>query len=84
MAEHAVDFVLRGDVITLDALLKATGLASSGGAAKTMIANGEVQVDGLVELRRGRKLRGGEQVAVFQHRIRTVAAGAQVDETALK
>jgi len=82
MAEPAVDFVLRGDVITLDALLKATGLAGSGGAAKTMIANGEVQVDGLVELRRGRKLRGGEQVTVSQYRIRTVAAGAQVDETA--
>jgi ribosome-associated protein YbcJ (S4-like RNA binding protein) len=29
----AVEFVLRGDHITLDALLKATGLAASGGNA---------------------------------------------------
>jgi len=62
-------------------LLKATGVATSGGAAKTMIASGEVQVDGLVELRRGRKLRGGEQVAVAQHRIRTIAAALQPGET---
>ena len=30
----AVEFALRGDHITLDALLKATGLAPSGGSAK--------------------------------------------------
>ncbi len=32
-----VDFVLRGDHIALDALLKATGLAGSGGQAKAMV-----------------------------------------------
>ena len=55
---------LRGEYITLDALLKATGLAPSGGAAKVMIAEGAVQVDGAVETRRGRKLRAGMVVAV--------------------
>ena len=30
---NAIDFPLRGEYITLDALLKATGLAPSGGAA---------------------------------------------------
>jgi ribosome-associated protein len=57
-------FDLRGEYITLDALLKATGLAPSGGAAKVMIAEGAVQVDGTVETRRGRKLRAGMVVAV--------------------
>ncbi len=60
----ATPFELRGEYITLDALLKATGLAASGGAAKVMIAEGAVQVDGAVETRRGRKLRAGMVVAV--------------------
>ena len=31
---HEIDFSVRGDFIALDALLKATGIASSGGVAK--------------------------------------------------
>ena len=61
---HATDFALRGDHITLDALLKATGLAASGGAAKVLIAEGQVQVNGHTEKRRGRKLRTGDAVAL--------------------
>jgi ribosome-associated protein len=57
------DFALRGDHITLDALLKATGLAGSGGAAKALIAEGQVLVNGETETRRGRKLRTGDEVA---------------------
>ena len=30
---NTIDFTLRGEHITLDALLKATGLAGSGGSA---------------------------------------------------
>ncbi len=59
----ATPFALRGDHITLDALLKACGLAGSGGAAKVLIAAGGAQVNGLTETRRGRKLRGGDVVA---------------------
>ena len=64
------DFALRGEYITLDALLKASGLADSGGAAKVLIAAGGVQVDGQVETRRGRKLRGGEVVQVGPDRVK--------------
>ena len=67
-------FDLRGEYITLDALLKATGLASSGGAAKVMIAEGAVQVDGAVETRRSRKLRAGMVVAVGDQRVTLRAA----------
>lgn len=62
-------FALRGDHITLDALLKATGLSSSGGEAKTRIAEGEVRVNGEVETRRGRKLRAGDTVELDGRRI---------------
>ena len=68
----AVEFVLRGDHITLDALLKATGLAASGGSAKALIAAGEVLVDGQAELRRGRKLREGQVVTLGSQRIQVM------------
>ncbi|MBL8307731.1 MAG: RNA-binding S4 domain-containing protein [Rubrivivax sp.] len=63
------DFVLRGEHITLDALLKATGLAGSGGEAKLQITAGEVAVNGEVDLRRGRKLRAGDVVTVRGRRV---------------
>lgn len=56
------DLHLRTDHITLDALLKATGLAASGGDAKALIAAAVVRVNGVVEVRRGRKLRPGDVV----------------------
>ena len=66
----AVAFPLRGDHITLDSLLKATGLASSGGEAKVRIAGGEVRVNGEAELRRGRKLRAGDEVVTGAQTVR--------------
>jgi ribosome-associated protein len=67
-------FALRGDHIALDALLKASGLASSGGAAKVLIADGGVWVNDEPELRRGRKLRAGDEVKVGESRVRVRAA----------
>ncbi|HWS76200.1 MAG TPA: RNA-binding S4 domain-containing protein [Quisquiliibacterium sp.] len=72
-----IDFELRGEYIALDALLKATGLAASGGGAKQMIAGGQVQVDGQVELRRGCKLRAGQVAAVPGARIHVHAAAPE-------
>ena len=68
-----VDLPLRGEFITLDALLKATGLASSGGEAKALIVAGAVQVNGEVETRRGRKLRAGDTVALNERLVRVQA-----------
>ena len=69
-----IDFELRGDFIPLDALLKATGLAGSGGAAKALVASGAVQVEGQQELRKTCKLRAGQVVSVGDARIRVRAA----------
>ena len=66
----AIDFELRGEHITLDNLLKATGLAGSGGAAKAMVAQGLVQVDGREELRKTCKIRVGQVVQVHGARRR--------------
>jgi ribosome-associated protein len=70
----AIEFELRGAYITLDALLKATGLADSGGRAKAMVAAGKVQVDGQQELRKTCKLRAGQVVALADTRVRILAA----------
>ncbi len=69
-----IAFDLRGEHITLDALLKAAGLAGSGGEAKTLIQQGGVLVNGEVDLRRGRKVRAGDEVAVGARRVAVRAA----------
>ena len=71
----AIELVLRTEHITLDAVLKKTGLASSGGAAKALIAEGRVQVDGRDELRKTCKVRAGQVVRLGDARVRIVAAG---------
>jgi len=65
----SIAFDLRGDHITLDALLKAAGLASSGGEAKQLIQQGDVRVNGEVDVRRGRKLRAGDEVETGGKRV---------------
>jgi ribosome-associated protein len=72
-----IDFPLRGEHITLDALLKATGLAPSGGVAKAMVADGRVQVNGQRELRKTCKIRAGQVVALAGVRVRVLAAPTQ-------
>jgi ribosome-associated protein len=71
-----IDFPLRAEHITLDALLKATGLAPSGGIAKMMVADGLVQVDGRDELRKTCKIRAGQVVSLAGTRIKVLPAAA--------
>ncbi len=68
-----ITFPVRGEFITLDRLLKACGLADSGGRAKVMVAEGRVQVDGQDELRKTAKIRPGQVVSVHGARIRVTA-----------
>jgi ribosome-associated protein len=67
-------FQLQGEFIELNVLLKLLALAPSGGAAKALIAEGAVSVDGEVETRTRRKLRCGNSVRVADEEIRIDAA----------
>ena len=67
---RTIEFELRGDYITLDTLLKVTGLANSGGAGKAMVGDGKVEVDGQPELRKTCKVRAGQVVSVMGARVR--------------
>lgn len=68
-----LDLTLRGEYIALDALLKATGLAESGGRARMVISEGLVQVDGQVETRKTCKIRAGQQVVFDGHQVSVLA-----------
>ncbi|MDD5285496.1 MAG: RNA-binding S4 domain-containing protein [Desulfuromonadaceae bacterium] len=48
--------------IKLDSFLKMINAVCSGGEAKSIIAEGEVSVNGAVEIRRGRKLYPGDRI----------------------
>ncbi|MBX5435774.1 MAG: RNA-binding S4 domain-containing protein [Alicyclobacillaceae bacterium] len=50
--------------ITLGQLLKKMQIASTGGEAKHIVASGAVEVNGVPEQRRGRKLYPGDRVSV--------------------
>ena len=52
------------ETIALDMFLKLANVVQSGGQAKHLIQSGGVQVNGAVEIRRGRKLRPGDLVEV--------------------
>lgn len=57
-------FKLGTEYIELCQLLKVCGPVGTGGEAKLLITNGEVRVDGQVELRKKCKIRVGQQVEV--------------------
>lgn len=74
MPTPPLELELRGEHIALDALLKATGLAPSGGSARQLITEGLVRVDGQVELRKTAKLRAGQCVELGDQRV-VITAG---------
>ncbi|MFT5859136.1 MAG: ribosome-associated protein [Flavobacteriaceae bacterium] len=57
-------FVIEGAYIELIQLLKATGVAESGGQAKMIVSEGEVFRNGEVELRKRAKLIKGDRIEV--------------------
>lgn len=52
------------EFIKLDALLKFSGLAFTGGEAKLLIQEGNVLVNGEICTMRGKKIRSGDTVSV--------------------
>lgn len=67
------EFRLEGrDFIELHNLLKVTGLCESGGMAKAVVADGRVNVDGNLELRKRCKIRAGQVVEFNGHAIAVI------------
>ncbi len=56
---------IKTEYIKLDSALKYCSVAENGAHAKEMIQNGEVFVNGEVELRRGKKLYKGDKFKIF-------------------
>lgn len=67
------EFKLNGEFIELNQLLKVVGVCDSGGAGKTLVAEGVVSVDGHVELRKTCKIRAGSVVTLGDVRITVLA-----------
>ncbi|MBO5197902.1 MAG: RNA-binding S4 domain-containing protein [Lachnospiraceae bacterium] len=67
--------VLREEFIKLGQALKAVGLVESGVEAKICITQGEVTVNGAVEIQRGKKLYPGDVVEFKGEKI--VIAGRE-------
>ncbi len=61
---QSIQFDLTTEYIELCNLLKLVGLADSGGRGKTMVAEGMVTVDGLIETRKTAKIRKNQTVLV--------------------
>lgn len=58
--------------IDLCDLLKVAGIAPTGGVGKHLIAEGEVKVDGAVELRKRAKIRQGQIVEYKGEKVKVV------------
>jgi ribosome-associated protein len=74
VAGAATHVPVRGEFIRLDQFLKLAGAVQGGGEAKARVQAGEVRVNGEVELRRGRKLRAGDEVEADDQRYRVIEA----------
>ena len=67
-----MEFELKGEFIELCNLLKLVGIAQSGGQGKMMVADGIVNVDGKLELRKTAKIRKGQIVECLDNTINVV------------
>jgi ribosome-associated protein len=64
-----IEFDLTTEYVELCNLLKLVGLADSGGRGKTMVAEGMVKVDGVIETRKTAKIRKNQTILVENHTI---------------
>lgn len=67
--ENNTTFKINGEYIELLALLKALGIAQTGGHAKMIVDSEEVIRNGQVELRRRAKCIKGDVLQIGDHKI---------------
>ena len=65
MIKKTTEISINTEYITLGQFLKLADIIQSGGEAKSFLAQNEVEIDGIPDNRRGRKLRGGESVEIL-------------------
>lgn len=70
---------IRDDAIRLGQLLKLASLVEDGVAAREVIAEGLVTVDGEVETRRGAQVAAGSVVELAGQRIEVVTGEPEID-----
>ncbi len=66
---------IRDDSIRLGQFLKLAGMVDSGSEAKLLLEDGQVRVNDVIETRRGRRLRIGDEIAVPGDVAMVVATG---------
>ena len=65
MIKKTTELIINTEYITLGQFLKLADIIQSGGEAKLFLAQNEVEIDGISDNRRGRKLRGGEVIEIL-------------------
>ena len=65
MIKKTTEITINTEYITLGQFLKLADIIQSGGEAKSFLAQNEVEIDGVLDNRRGRKLRGGEIIEIL-------------------
>lgn len=72
------EITIRDEFIKLGQAMKLAGAVESGAEAKDVITDGQVTVNGEVDLRRGRKLYPGD---VFSYRGKQYSVAARQDRS---
>ena len=65
MIKKTTEIIISTDYITLGQFLKLADIIQSGGEPKSFLAENKVEIDGIADNRRGRKLRGGEVIEIL-------------------
>ena len=68
MIKKTTEITINTEYITLGQFLKLADIIQSGGEAKSFLAQNEVEIDGEIDNRRGRKLRGGEVIEILDQK----------------
>ena len=79
MTESPVDVPIRDEKIRLGQFLKLANLIESGSDAKPVLAEGQVSVNGEVEMRRGRQLVTGDVVSLGGQSARVATGEVEID-----
>lgn len=67
-----IKFKLEGEFIPLIALLKATSLVQSGGEAQTVVEDGLVKYNGVVDYRKRLKVKIGDKIDFMGKKVEVI------------